>query len=185
MASMEAEHPEVLPEHGDPDAPTAAEGEAATPSVVTRVRACLVVLGGEEFAVDVRCLREVMVVGKPTAVPGAPSFVRGVANLRGEVITIVDLGPVLGLPVCAAGPTGKALVLEPAPSQVAIVVDDVLGLETFDEVRQGEDPASTNRRAAFGAGWLPRGGRLIPVLDVVEVVEILKIRAGEAAASRG
>ena len=174
--------PEVLPERGDSAATPAAEGGPAPVSPATRVRACLVVLGGEQFAIDVRRLREVMVVGKPTAVPGAPSFVRGVANLRGEVLALLDIAPALGLPACRVGPSSKALVLEPASSQVAIVVDDVVGLETFDEFRSEDDPVSTTH--AFGVGWLGREGRLVTLLDVPEVVETLRIRAREAAASR-
>jgi len=166
----------VLPQRSDP-------APAAAPSV-TRVRACLVVLGGEQFAIDVRRLREVMVVGRPTAVPGAPSFVRGVANLRGEVITLLDIAPVLGLPSCGVGPMSKALILEPASSQVAIVVDEVVGLETFDEFRSDDDPVPTTQ-AAFGVGWLEREGRLLTLLDVPGVVETLRIRAREAAASHG
>src|SRR6266542_1046342 len=115
---MKAEHSEALPERGEPATIPAVAGGPAP-----RVRACLVVLGGEQFAIDVRRLREVMVVGKPTAVPGAPSFVSGVANLRGEVLALLDIAAVLGLPACRVGPSSKALVLEPASSQVAILDD--------------------------------------------------------------
>ncbi len=174
---MKAEHSEALPERGEPPTIPAVAGGPAP-----RVRACLVVLGGEQFAIDVRCLREVMVVGKPTAVPGAPSFVRGVANLRGEVLALLDIAAVLGLPACRVGPSSKALVLEPASSQVAIVVDDVVGLETFDEFRSHDDAASTTH--AFGVGWLEREGRLVTLLDVPQIVETLRIRAREAAACR-
>ena len=178
---MKAEDSETLPERDEPATMPAAAGGPA-PVSPARVRACLVVLGGEQFAIDVRRLREVMVVGKPTAVPGAPSFVRGVANLRGEVLALLDIAPALGLPACRVGPSSKALVLEPASSQVAIVVDDVVGLETFDEFRSEDDPVSTTH--AFGVGWLEREGRLVTLLDVPEVVETLRIRAREAAASR-
>ncbi|PYO52032.1 MAG: hypothetical protein DMD83_26445 [Candidatus Rokuibacteriota bacterium] len=176
---MKAEPSEALPERGEPPTIPAVAGGPAP-----RVRACLVVLGGEQeqFAIDVRRLREVMVVGRPTAVPGAPSFVRGVANLRGEVITLLDIAPVLGLPSCGVGPMSKALVLEPASSQVAIVVDDVVGLETFDEFRSHDDAASTTH--AFGVGWLEREGRLLTLLDVPQIVETLRIQAGEAATCR-
>jgi len=178
---MKAEDSGTLPERDEPATVAAAEGGPA-PASPARVRACLVVLGGEQFAIDVRRLREVMLVGSPTVVPGAPSFVRGVANLRGEVITLLDIAPALGLPACRVGPSSKALVLEPASSQVAIVVDDVVGLETFEEFRSQDDPVPTTH--AFGVGWLGREGRLVTLLDVPDVVETLRIRAREAAASR-
>ena len=153
-------------------------------SAATRVSTCLVVLGGEQFAIDVRHVREVMIVETLTAVPGAPAFVRGVASLRGEVLAILDVAPVLGLPSCRGGPAGKALVLEPAAGHVAVVVDDVLGLETFDELRPPEDPRPSEH-AAFGMGWLERDGRPFTLLDIPKVVDGLKIRARETTGSRG
>src|SRR2546425_13209067 len=104
---MKAEHPEVLPERGDSAATPAAEGGPAPVSPPTRVRACLVVLGGEQFAIDVRRLREGMLVGSPTVVPGAPSFVRGVAHLRGEAITLLGSAPGPGRPACGHAPMKK------------------------------------------------------------------------------
>ncbi len=160
------------------------EGGPARARPPTRVRACLVVLGGEQFAVDVGSLREVMVVDRLTAVPGAPSFVRGVANLRGEVLAILDVAPALGLPPSRIGPRGKALVIEPATSQVAIATDAVLGLETFDEFRPSDDPGA-EERAAFGVGWLERDGGLVTLLDVPKVVNALRLRARGAAGPRG
>ncbi len=180
---MTAERPDILPERGDPAAMPAADIGPAPASPVMRVRACLVVLGGEQFAVDVRCLREVMVVEKVTAVPGAPAFVRGIASLRGEIIAILDIAPVLRLPPARMGPLGKALVLEPVTSQVATAVDEVLGLETFDEFRpHHDDPVSTGR-ATFEGGWVEREGRAVSVLDVPEIVEALRIRSREAGGS--
>ena len=157
---------------------------AETASAAMKVPACLVVLGGEPFAIDVRHLREVMIVDKLTAVPGAPAFVRGVASLRGEILAILDVAPVLGLPPCGVGVPSKALVLEPASRQVAIVVDEVLGLETFDELRPPTDSLS-NAYSAFERGRLERDGRLVPLLDIPKVVDELKIRSRQAAASRG
>jgi len=165
---MNMPHPEVSPERRD---------------LATRVRACLVVLGGEQFAVDVRSLREVIVVDRLTAVPGAPSFVRGLANLRGEVLAILDVAPALGLPPSRIGPRGHALVIEPAASQVAIATDAVLGLETFDEFRPNDDPVA-EEGAAFGVGWLERDGGLVTLLDVPKVVSALRLRARGAAGSR-
>ncbi len=62
-------------------------------------RACLVMLGGRPFAVDVADAREVVVLDTTTAVPGAPPAVLGVMNLRGHVLPVVEARPLLGLPV--------------------------------------------------------------------------------------
>ena len=96
-------------------------------------RACVVLLGGRRFAVDVMDAREVVVLDTTTAVPGAPAAVIGVMNLRGSVLPIVEARPLLGLPVRAG--TGRALVLADGERRAAILIERVLGLSTFADVR--------------------------------------------------
>ena len=52
---------------------------------------CVLTLGGELFAIDLRHVSEVFEVEAVTAVPSMPSYLTGVTNLRGTVITLVDL----------------------------------------------------------------------------------------------
>ncbi len=54
-------------------------------------------LGGEEFAIQVLGVREIMGVRDINAVPQTPAYVKGVINLRGKVIPVVDLGLKFGL----------------------------------------------------------------------------------------
>ncbi|HEV7498674.1 MAG TPA: chemotaxis protein CheW, partial [Vicinamibacteria bacterium] len=54
-------------------------------------------LGGEEYGVDVRLVQEIIRVSDITQVPRAPDFVKGVINLRGRIIPVVDLKRKLGL----------------------------------------------------------------------------------------
>lgn len=55
-------------------------------------------LGREEFAIQVMCVREIMGVQEITAVPQMPEYVKGVINLRGKVIPVVDLRLKFGMP---------------------------------------------------------------------------------------
>ncbi|MEW6246012.1 MAG: chemotaxis protein CheW [Nitrospirota bacterium] len=87
-------------------------------------RICLITLGEELFAVDLKHVREVFEVESVTPVPGMPSTLIGVANLRGTVMPLADLRPVLGLPV--SGPQPKyAVVVRYGAQQVAVLVDQV------------------------------------------------------------
>src|SRR5436190_722731 len=54
-------------------------------------------LAGEEYAVDVRMVQEIIRVTEITQVPRAPAFIKGVINLRGRIIPVVDLKRKLGL----------------------------------------------------------------------------------------
>ncbi len=54
------------------------------------------ILANEEYAVDVLSVKEIIEFGEVTRVPGTPSYVRGVINLRGSVVPVVDLAVKLG-----------------------------------------------------------------------------------------
>lgn len=60
-------------------------------------------LGREVFAMDIRTVREIIQVGPMTTVPLMPGFVRGVINLRGAVVPVVDLQARFGRPVAEVG----------------------------------------------------------------------------------
>src|SRR5262245_3274274 len=115
------------------EAPLAAPVLPETPAAPVR-RACVVLLGGRPFAVDVAEAREVVVLDTTTPVPGAPAPVIGVMNLRGSVLPVVEARPLLGLPIRAGGPRGRALVLADGDRRAAILIERVLGLGTLDEV---------------------------------------------------
>ena len=86
-------------------------------------RICLITLGGELFAIDLRHVREVFEIESITPVPGMPASLVGVANLRGTVIPLADVRPSLGL---SASATPKyAVVVRHGTQQVGILIDDV------------------------------------------------------------
>jgi purine-binding chemotaxis protein CheW len=115
---------------------------ASIPDSAPAGRACVVVLGGRPFAVDVTDAREVVLVDATTPVPGAPAAVIGVMNLRGNVLPVVEARPLLGLPVRAT--SDRALVLADGEQRAALLIEAVLGLTTLDGVRSpaAEPPGS-------------------------------------------
>ncbi len=86
-------------------------------------RICLVTLGGELFAIDLRHVREVFELESVTPVPGMSSTLVGVANLRGTVIPLADLRPSLGIPSIASLPF--VVVVRHGQQQVGILIDAV------------------------------------------------------------
>jgi purine-binding chemotaxis protein CheW len=97
-------------------------------------RMCLITLGGELFAMDLGDVSEVFEVDSITPVPGAPSTLIGVANLRGTVIPLADLRPSLGLSGTESS-LKYAVVVRHGSQQVGILVDAVPEIRT---VRQDE-----------------------------------------------
>ncbi len=115
-------------------------------------RICLIALGGELFAVDLKYVREVFEVESVTPVPGMPSTLTGVANLRGTVMPLADLRPVLGLPTSGPRPP-YALVVQYDAQQVAILVDQVPEIRTIhaDEILEASTRGSKGVRPFVSA----------------------------------
>ena len=87
-------------------------------------RVCLLSLADESFVIDLRYVREVFEVTSITPVPGAPSILSGVANLRGNVMPIADLRSALGLPIWGTAPK-YAVVIQQGVQQIGVLVDKV------------------------------------------------------------
>ncbi|HXG14973.1 MAG TPA: chemotaxis protein CheW [Calidithermus sp.] len=141
------------------------------------VRACLFALGDETFAVDVRLAREVVTFEEITPVPLAPPHVLGVANLRGDVVPVVDARPLLGLPARPDARRRRALVLVGDGVQVALEVDAALGLDTFETVTPLADGVRA-RTGPWTRGLLRRDDRVATWLDADRLVAALRPAAG-------
>src|SRR3989454_3389389 len=87
------------------------------------MRAAIISLGGELFTIDLKSVREVFVVESITPVPGMPSGLVGVTNLRGTVIPLLDLRPMFSLKAEAA--LTHAVVVQQGNWQVGVLVDTV------------------------------------------------------------
>jgi purine-binding chemotaxis protein CheW len=81
--------------------------------------------GTEQYGVDIRRVREVIRVGEITPVPRAPHFVKGVINLRGDVIPVIDLREKLGLAAAGDLSETRVIVVEIGEKLVGMIVDTV------------------------------------------------------------
>ncbi|HSJ24557.1 MAG TPA: chemotaxis protein CheW [Longimicrobiales bacterium] len=89
------------------------------------VRCLVFMLGDEEYAVDVMRVREIVGPLPITRVPGMPAHVRGVINLRGKVIPVMDLRTRFGLAATDHGPRTCMIVLQAGGTEVTALVDRV------------------------------------------------------------
>ena len=80
-------------------------------------------IGNETFGVDIFAVREIVRVQDITKVPGAPEFVLGVINLRGRIISVVDLGRQLGMAPSEITSTSRILVIHLDGLSVGFLVD--------------------------------------------------------------
>jgi len=144
------------------------------PRLPQPVRACVFALAGQRLAADIRHTREVVVLADRTAVPRAPAYVLGVANLRGSVVPVVDLGQVLGLPARPVDASLRTIVLEHGGVQIAVPADEVLGLESFESILP-RDESVPRPHGELTLGLLRRSDGTATLLDVPRLVDAVRV----------
>jgi twitching motility protein PilI len=130
-------------------------------------------MGGETFLVAREETREVL--GYPPAVtriPGAKTWVKGLANVRGQLLPLLDLRQFLGSGATASGRNTRIIVVNHRDVPAGLMVDEVLGFRRFAESDFNPDPPPTVIRCdAYLAGAFRRGGEVWPVLSLKSLVE--------------
>ena len=128
-------------------------------------------IGAQEFCVNIMEVREIRGWTPATALPQAPPFVRGVINLRGAVLPIVDLGARLGLG--AADPTARHVIIvaQVQNQVVGLLVDAVSDILTVtdEEIQPTPDVASEMVRT-FVRGLLAIDGRMVSFISLDRVL---------------
>lgn len=125
---------------------------------------------GQLFGVPIGRVREVFALEGLTRVPLAPPEVAGVLNLRGRIVTAIDMGVRLGLPRQAINDGAMALGVDVQGEAFALIVDavgDVLALSDAEPTPATLDP----RWAKIANGVHRLDGRLLVVLDIDRVLE--------------
>ena len=145
-------------------------------------RACVeliaIRIGSQEFCVDVMCVREIRGWTPATPLPQSPSFVRGVINLRGTVLPIVDLAARLGF--ASAEPSDRhAIVVAQIGNQVVgLLVDGVSDILTItpEQIQPTPDVASDMAKT-FVRGVIVTDGRLIGLIALENLLPPLHLKA--------
>ncbi|MHB8472815.1 MAG: chemotaxis protein CheW [Gammaproteobacteria bacterium] len=82
-------------------------------------------LGDETYGINVMQVQEVLRVAEIAPVPGAPHFVMGIINLRGNVVTVIDTRARLGLDAREVDDASRIVIIEAGKHVVGILVDSV------------------------------------------------------------
>lgn len=126
-------------------------------------------VGGEQYALAVESVREVDLIGELTPVPGAPSAVLGVRNLRGTIIPVLDLAALIN----AGGhgqPTTIAVVEEDG-RLAGLAIDQPLEVERLSGSRQDAE-------APFLQGVVLSDEALVGVLDLRALLDAVQEASG-------
>jgi purine-binding chemotaxis protein CheW len=124
-------------------------------------------LGAEEYGIDILRVQEIRSYEVPTRIANAPAFIKGVVNLRGVIVPIVDLRVKLGCETVEYNEFTVVIVLNVAGRVVGAVVDsvsDVLELSK-DAVKAAPELASSVD-TSFITGIGNVGDRMLILMDI-------------------
>jgi len=139
-------------------------------------------LASEEYGVDVRVVQEIIRVTEITQVPRAPDFIKGVINLRGRIIPVIDLKRKLGLGEVALARQARIVVVKIRERLLGLLVDgasQVLKVPVSSIEAAPEEVTEVDATAVRGVAKLP--GRLIILMDLGRTLSLeLRDQEGEA-----
>ncbi len=137
-------------------------------------------LSNEEYAVDVRLVQEIIRVSEITQVPRAPEFIKGVINLRGRIIPVIDLKRKLGLGEVAVGRETRVVVVRLRERLIGLLVD---GASSVLKVPVSTIEAAPEEVVEIDANYIRGVAKLAERLIIlVDLQKILGVELKEAQA---
>lgn len=124
-------------------------------------------LDGETYGVNVMEVQEVLRVSEIAPVPGAPDYVLGIINLRGNVVSVLDTRRRFGLMPHEISESTRIIIIESEEQTIGIMVDAVA--EVVDVEQQEIDTAPTvgsDEASRYISGVVSREGELLILVDL-------------------
>ncbi len=124
-------------------------------------------LQDESYGINVMQVQEVLRVSEIAPVPGAPVYVLGIINLRGNVVTVIDTRTRFGLPTAELSDSSRIVIIESDKQVVGILVDSVAEVV---ELRTSEIDSAPNvgneESSRYIQGVATRNENLLIVVDL-------------------
>ena len=128
-------------------------------------------IGEQEFCVDIMNVREIRGWTPATPLPRSPSYMKGVINLRGIVLPIIDLGARFGLAMTEPTARHVIMVAHVGGRMVGLLVDAVSDIiQLTDEAVQPTPDIASEQVKSFVKGLFALDGRMISLIDLNHVL---------------
>lgn len=135
-------------------------------------------IGEQEFCVDIMCVREIRGWTPATPLPRAPGFMKGVINLRGAVLPIIDLGARFGLRTSEPSERHVIMVAHIGGRMVGLLVDAVSDIiQLTNEALQPTPDVASEQVKSFVKGLFALEGRLISLIELDRIVPEVEAEA--------
>ena len=135
-----------------------------------RQLACFVI-GDLLCGIDIKWVQEINRNLKLTQVPLAPDYVVGIMNLRGRIVTVINLGKKLGLPPCHMGTKGRVIIVDRNDEYIGLLVHGIKDVVNIDVSQITPPPANIAvDKGTFFSGACKVQDSLVSILDVKMVL---------------
>jgi purine-binding chemotaxis protein CheW len=149
------------------DSAAAAQGAMAAMQFVSFA------IGDDQYGVDIMAVREIKGWSDITHLPKQPDYVRGVLNLRGVMVPIVDLRCRFGQGMTEATPVHIAIIVEISGRQVGLLADKVLDIVSVNPKKVQPVPQVTQAsRIDFLSGLVTIEGAMIALIDLPNLLSL-------------
>jgi purine-binding chemotaxis protein CheW len=131
-------------------------------------------LGKEEYAFDITSVKEIRDMEQVAKVHRSPSYIEGVMNLRGKLVTVVDLRKRLSIEAKERDDLSKVVVVEAPDAPVGFLVDEVTEVIRVNkgDIESAPSYVAQGLEAEYVKGIAKMGDRLITVIDPVKILEL-------------
>ena len=124
-------------------------------------------LGDETYGINVMQVQEVLRMTEIAPVPGAPSYVLGIVNLRGNVVTVIDTRNRFGLSPVEADDATRIVIIETEGHIIGVLVDSVAEVVNLQSSEIETPPnVGNNESARYIQGVYSRDGEILILVDV-------------------
>ena len=139
-------------------------------------------LGAEEYGIDILRVQEIRSYEEPTRIANAPHFIKGVVNLRGVIVPVVDLRMKLGCEKVEYNGFTVVIVLNVHGRVVGAVVDSVSDvLELAGDVIKAAPEMNTGVDTSFITGIASVGERMLILMDIAALMSSADMGLMDAA----
>jgi len=131
-------------------------------------------LGKEEFGFDVTNVREIQSLNNITTVHGSAKYIEGVMNLRGKLVTVINMRSRFGMALSSETKDPKIVVIDAADAPVGFIVDEVTEVIhiTDTEIEKVPSHIASKIESEYVLGIAKREERLITLIDPLKVLEL-------------
>lgn len=130
-------------------------------------------VGDALCGMDILKVQEINKLMEMTRVPQAPSYVTGILNLRGQIVTIIDLGKKLGLDETSLGDDPRNIIVNAPGEHIGLLVRQISDVVMANPDKIEPAPANMSGiQGNFFTGVYKTENKLIGILDVEEVLKM-------------